>query len=75
MLAGLPGSMILEPAFHIWGDDPMDEEAWEVSETFAQKWWFLLDDKILRRTAWWRRQRGLPPIKRAIALEFNLKPT
>ena len=64
ILAGILGSTQSEPSFYLWGDDPMDEEAWEVSETFARKWWILLDNKILRRTAWWRRQRGLPPIQR-----------
>lgn len=57
--AGLPGAKIKEPAFYIWGDDPMDESAWEVGESFAKKWWFLLDDAILARTNWWRRLRGL----------------
>lgn len=52
-----------EAAFTIWGDDLMDESAYEVSETFARQWWFLLDQNIMRRTNWWRRQRGVPPIK------------
>lgn len=57
--AGLPGAEIDEPAFYIWGDETMDESAWEVGEKFAKKWWFLLDDAIIHRTNWWRRLRGL----------------
>ncbi|PWN31895.1 uncharacterized protein FA14DRAFT_192181 [Meira miltonrushii] len=57
--AGLPGAKVTEPAFYIWGDDPMDQSAWEVGESFAKKYWFLLDDAILARTNWWRRLRGL----------------
>ncbi|PWN48695.1 hypothetical protein IE53DRAFT_389099 [Violaceomyces palustris] len=53
-----------EPAFLIWGDDTMDENAWEVGEEFAKKWWILLDNDILRRTNWWRRQRGLKNLER-----------
>ena len=55
----LPRAEIDEPAFYIWGDETMDESAWEVGERFAKKWWFLLDDAIIRRTNWWRRLRGL----------------
>lgn len=46
--------------FHIHGDDPADPEGWEIAETWAQKYSFLLDSKIIRRTNWWRRTRGLP---------------
>lgn len=49
-----------EPAFTIWGDDPMDENSWEVSESFAINWWFLLDRQIINRTNWWRRQQERP---------------
>lgn len=51
-----------EPAFTIWGDDLMDESAYELSESFVKTWWFLLDQSIVRRTNWWRRQRGMAPI-------------
>lgn len=46
-----------EPAFTVWGDDPMDENSWEVSQSFASNWWFLLDRQIIKRTNWWRRQQ------------------
>lgn len=46
-------------SFHVYGDDVLDPEAWELSERMLQKWWGLFDDSILRRTNWWRRQRGL----------------
>lgn len=60
--AGLPGADNQNPAFYIWGDDAMDEAAWEVGENFAMKWWFILDETIILRTNWWRRQRGCDEI-------------
>lgn len=56
----LPGAKLEKTAFILYGDDPMDEEAWEVGQEWANKYCYLLDDKIIRRTNWWRRQRGLP---------------
>ncbi|SNX84538.1 uncharacterized protein MEPE_03247 [Melanopsichium pennsylvanicum] len=47
------------PSFHVYGDDILDPEAWELSERTFTKWWGLFDDSIVRRTNWWRRQRGL----------------
>lgn len=41
----------------VWGTTPWDPMGWEVSEEFWQKWWFLLDENILRATNFWRRQR------------------
>ncbi|GAC98142.1 hypothetical protein PHSY_005731 [Pseudozyma hubeiensis SY62] len=43
----------------VYGDDVLDPEAWELSERMWTKWWGLFDDSIIRRTNWWRRQRGL----------------
>lgn len=42
----------------IWGTIPWDPMAWEVTGTFARKWWFLMDDGILHTTNFWRAQRG-----------------
>lgn len=44
----------------IHGDDPLDEEAWELSEYFLQKYHSCVhfDRKIIRRTNFWRRMRG-----------------
>lgn len=50
--------------FQIHGDDPCDPEAWELSEYWVSKYSGLLnlDRSILRRTNWWRRMEGKPPI-------------
>jgi Domain of unknown function (DUF3425) len=49
--------------FLIHGPDTMDPDAWEVSEAWFRKYAFLLDQKILRRTNWWRKVRGDRPIE------------
>ena len=36
----------------------IDPIGWEVTAEFAEKWWFLLDDTILRGSNFWRSQRG-----------------
>lgn len=43
----------------VHGDDVLDPEAWELSERLWTKWSGLFDESIVRRTNWWRRQRGL----------------
>jgi Domain of unknown function (DUF3425) len=58
-----------EPAFTVWGDDPMDENSWEISQSFASNWWFLLDRKIINRTNWWRRQQEKPELKDVCVLD------
>lgn len=62
-LSGLPGSSNQELAFLAWGTDLSDPFAWEISERFAQKWWFLLDEEMIYRSNWWRKQRGLPALR------------
>jgi hypothetical protein len=42
----------------IWGSTPWDSMGWEVPPEFAKKWWFLIDDGIIRTTNFWRAQRG-----------------
>lgn len=51
-----------QTGLRVHGDDYLDPEAWELSEGFAHKYWFLFDWRILRRTNWWRRSRGEKPI-------------
>ncbi|KAK0105209.1 hypothetical protein ONS95_004396 [Cadophora gregata] len=41
----------------VWGNTPWDEGAWEIGERFAVKWWFLMDDEVLRGTNFWRGAR------------------
>jgi hypothetical protein len=42
----------------IWGSMPWDPTGWELGSEFAQKWWFLLDEGIIRTSNFWRCQRG-----------------
>jgi hypothetical protein len=42
----------------VWGSTPWDPTGWEVGPGFARKWWFLIDDKMLQTTNFWRSQRG-----------------
>lgn len=42
----------------VWGSTPWDPMGWEVGPEFAKKWWFLIDDGIIRTTNFWRSQRG-----------------
>jgi hypothetical protein len=50
--------------FFIWGTIPWSPQGWEVTEEWAQKWWFLLDPEILATANFWRLQRGLPRLPR-----------
>jgi len=49
--------------WRFWGAEPWEPEGWEIGERFAAKWWFLLDDEILRMTNFWRKQRALQPLR------------
>lgn len=42
----------------IWGVTPWDPTGWEVGPDFAKKWWFLMDEVIIRTANFWRAQRG-----------------
>ena len=42
----------------VWGSTPWDPTGWEIGPEFAKKWWFLMDDGIMRTTNFWRGQRG-----------------
>ena len=42
----------------IWGNVSWDPIAWEVGPEFARKWWFLMDEGIMRTANFWRGQRG-----------------
>jgi hypothetical protein len=50
-------------AMAVWGDVAWDPLGWEVSEDFTQKWWFLLDEEVIRASNFWRRQRGDKPLE------------
>lgn len=44
----------------VWGD-PWDTSGWEVTETFVQKWAWMLEgcDELIEGTNYWRALRGL----------------
>ncbi|RKK86130.1 hypothetical protein BFJ69_g1083 [Fusarium oxysporum] len=46
----------------VWGTVPWDPMGWEVGESFAKRWWFLMDSGILQTTNFWRSQRGERPL-------------
>lgn len=46
----------------VWGRAPWDQMSWEVGPNFAHKWWFLMDEKIISITNFWRSQRGDEPV-------------
>lgn len=52
-----------------WGNVPWDPMGWEVSEEFARRWWFLIDEGIVRTSNFWRAQRGETPL--ALVTECN----
>ncbi|KAH8177885.1 hypothetical protein LIA77_02967 [Sarocladium implicatum] len=47
----------------VWGRIPWDPIGWEVSEEFAKKWWFLVDEGVIQTTNFWRSQRGEKPLR------------
>jgi len=42
----------------VWGSMPWDPTGWEMKPELVRKWWFLMDDGIIRTTNFWRGQRG-----------------
>ncbi|KAK7203377.1 hypothetical protein BZA70DRAFT_291408 [Myxozyma melibiosi] len=48
---------LLNDGFRVWGSDPAQPLAWEISEEFAKKWAWLIDDSILDIAKFWAGQR------------------
>ena len=44
--------------FTVWGKTSWDKRGWEVHMDFASKWWWLMTDKVLDESNFWRMQRG-----------------
>ncbi|KAI9664418.1 MAG: hypothetical protein M1829_005811 [Trizodia sp. TS-e1964] len=42
----------------IWGNDLLDEMAWELSQPVLERWGWLLGREWISRANFWRRQRG-----------------
>ncbi|KAK9351660.1 hypothetical protein V1523DRAFT_416205 [Lipomyces doorenjongii] len=58
-------SDLLDDGFRIWGNDPTQPMAWEITEEFAKKWRWLVDDTILDIAKFWSGQRKLTTIEAA----------
>jgi hypothetical protein len=50
--------------FFVWGSLPWASQGWEVTEAFARKWWFLMDQEVIETANFWRAQRGLKRLPR-----------
>lgn len=44
----------------IWGDEPLNEMSWEISQPILERWAWLLGSGWAQRANFWRRQRGAP---------------
>lgn len=42
----------------VWGATPCDPMSWEVGSDFAKKWWFFIDEGLIKTSNFWRSQRG-----------------
>lgn len=42
----------------VWGDNALDETAWEFSATTLERWGWMLGRDWVQRSNFWRRQRG-----------------
>lgn len=46
----------------IWGDDALNETAWEFSQVMLERWGWMLGREWVQRCNFWRRQRGAPQL-------------
>ncbi|WWC68743.1 uncharacterized protein I206_102677 [Kwoniella pini CBS 10737] len=49
--------------FELHGDDVLDHNSYEISETFIDDYSILIDDSVINISNKWRLQRGLPALK------------
>ncbi|GAA5819952.1 hypothetical protein JCM11251_005423 [Rhodosporidiobolus azoricus] len=49
-------------AIQIHGDDLLSPDAWELSETFLKKYWYVIDQEVLDISNRWRSERGEAPL-------------
>lgn len=40
-----------------------ENPAWEVTQSFVDKWWWLLGDEVVSQADFWRAERGEEPLK------------
>lgn len=49
---------MLSENLKVWGTMPWDPMSWEFDGEMLRKWWFLMDEDIIRTTNFWRAQTG-----------------
>ena len=42
----------------VWGQDPFNQDNWEIGQRFFEYWWWALDNEVLRQSNALRKQRG-----------------
>lgn len=52
-----------DSGFTIWGNQPWNSMSWEVSQGFADRWGYILDDETIRFSNFWRLERGDTPLQ------------
>jgi hypothetical protein len=46
----------------IWGDDPLNETAWEFSQATLERWGWMLGRDWVQRSNFWRKTRSAPQL-------------
>ena len=46
----------------VWGENTLDETAWEFSQATLERWGWMLGREWVQRSNFWRRQRGAPQL-------------
>ncbi|KAL8944181.1 MAG: hypothetical protein Q9216_000605 [Gyalolechia sp. 2 TL-2023] len=54
----------------VWGGQPWSPVGWEFSQSFADRWGWLLDAACVESSNFWRFERGEPPLKLTGAVEI-----
>ncbi|GAA6038203.1 hypothetical protein JCM8097_005792 [Rhodosporidiobolus ruineniae] len=52
----------LSRAVNIHGQDLLNPQAWEISEEFLRKYWYVIDKEVLEISNRWRTERGEPAL-------------
>ncbi|KAH8819313.1 hypothetical protein F5884DRAFT_760232 [Xylogone sp. PMI_703] len=68
---------IVQVGLKCWGRRPWDARGWELSEEFADKWWWILDEEIIAMTNYWREERAIKPLiwKGKITTDSRIRET
>jgi hypothetical protein len=68
---------LLDGDVKVWGNSPWDEKGWEFGERIITKYWYVMDDEVVRTANFWRMSRGeqmlsLQSIKNRLGVEAIL---